>query len=208
MKTVKMLGTEIGSETRGDVREAFAQVSWFIRRGHNVCGDSAFVHMDDSKVVAAVLDGVSGEPGADQASSVAAVALVNHLKNIASPDKNDIQNAFVKAHSNIVFGLTTVALAVTSTLATVPPRSARSSFCIFMASSTSSDWPELTASPRLTTTPTTLPGIGARTSPAPWPVPACPSISRSSGWRSRTSNCRCATRRRQWSLPRRCAATA
>jgi serine/threonine protein phosphatase PrpC len=112
MKTVKMLGTEIGSETRGDVREAFAQVSWFIRRGHNVCGDSAFVHMDDSKVVAAVLDGVSGEPGADQASSVAAVALVNHLKNIASPDKNDIQNAFVKAHSNIVFGLTTVALAV------------------------------------------------------------------------------------------------
>jgi hypothetical protein len=112
MKTVKMLGTEIGDEVRGELREGFADVSWFVRKGHNVCGDSAFVHADDSKIVAAVLDGVNGEPGADQASSVAAVAIVNHLKGIESPGKDDIQEALVNAHGNMVFGLTTVALAV------------------------------------------------------------------------------------------------
>ncbi len=112
MKTLKLLATQIGGEIGGDVKEAFADISYFVRRGHSVCGDSAFVHVDDSKVVAAVLDGVSGEEGADHASSVAAVAIVNYLRGIAAPDKDDIQDAFVKAHINLSFGLTTVVLAV------------------------------------------------------------------------------------------------
>lgn len=112
MKTVKILGTETGDEITGIIREQFAEIVYFVRKGHNVCGDSAFVHVDDSKIVAAVLDGVSGEPGADQASSVAAIAILNHLKGIPSPKKNDIQAAFVKAHSNIVFGFSTVALVI------------------------------------------------------------------------------------------------
>ena len=49
----------------------------------------------------------------------------------------------------------------------VPSLGARSSFCIFIASTTSSCWPAVTASPGATETVTTLPGMIARTSSGP-----------------------------------------
>ena len=48
-----------------------------------------------------------------------------------------------------------------------PARGARSSFCIFIASTTRSVWPASTASPAATATAATRPGIMARTSTGP-----------------------------------------
>ena len=112
MKSVKLLGSAIGGEERGGFQEGFAEVSYVVRKGHEACGDSAFAYVDDRKAIIAVFDGVSGEPGAEQASSVAAVATLNSLKAKDSPTKDDIQEAFVEAHSNITYGFTTAAVAV------------------------------------------------------------------------------------------------
>src|SRR5262249_29812707 len=57
------------------------------------------------------------------------------------------------------------------TSSTTPPWRAGSSFCIFIASTTATAWPAVTASPGRTRTLTTTPGIGACTvSPAPGPA--------------------------------------
>ena len=76
----------------------------------------------------------------------------------------------------------------------VPSLGARSSFCIFIASTTSSCWPATTASPGATATLTTLPGMMARISSGPLRPAAAParvarsrSAARRSGWTS-TSN--------------------
>ena len=55
----------------------------------------------------------------------------------------------------------------TATRSTIPARGARSSFCIFIASTTRSRWPASTASPASTATDTTRPGMMARTSVGP-----------------------------------------
>jgi hypothetical protein len=55
---------------------------------------------------------------------------------------------------------------------TVPPRSAASSFSIFIASSTITPWPTATTSPTATRSFTTLPAMGARSSsPVAGPLP-------------------------------------
>ena len=64
----------------------------------------------------------------------------------------------------------TVAPVVAGILATVPDRGARSSFCIFIASTASRVWPASTRSPGLTATDATLPGMMARISSGP-PAP-------------------------------------
>jgi len=112
MKTVKLLGNGIGDEEKGSFSEGFADIAYVVRRGHGTCGDSAFAHVDDKKAVIAVFDGVSGEPGAGEASSIAALAMLNSLKNVDSPTKNDLQESLVNAHSNIVTGSTTAAVIV------------------------------------------------------------------------------------------------
>ena len=61
----------------------------------------------------------------------------------------------------------------TATRSIVPSRGARSSFCIFIASRTSSCWPAVTSSPEATFSATILPGMMARTSTGP---PAGPSL--------------------------------
>src|SRR6266576_735498 len=67
----------------------------------------------------------------------------------------------------------TVSPAATRTSFTVPPPSALMWFSIFIASSTSSDWPGSTASPCATSTFTIVPCIGALTVPSPpAPLPA------------------------------------
>ena len=112
MKTVKLIGTEIKGEEKGNFSEGFADIAYLVRKGHDVCGDSAFIAVDENKAVLAVLDGVSGEPDAEQASSVAALAMLNYLKNIESPTQEEIQEAFVTGHSNIISGFTTAVVVV------------------------------------------------------------------------------------------------
>jgi hypothetical protein len=112
MKTVKLLGNRIGDEERGSFSEPFADIAYDVRRGHETCGDSAFAYCDDKKAVIAVFDGVSGEPGAAEASSIAALAILNHLKGKDSPTKNDMQESLVNAHANVIVGYTTASVAV------------------------------------------------------------------------------------------------
>ena len=52
----------------------------------------------------------------------------------------------------------------------MPSRSARMSFFIFIASSTSSSWPRVTTAPGATSTESTTPGIGAVTALSPIPL--------------------------------------
>lgn len=91
-------------------KTAFCAYSMVIRKGHGECGDSAFVYADDGKVVAAVFDGVSGEPGAALASSDAACATLDYLKKLPQADEDAIKETFTKAHLAIRFGATTAAL--------------------------------------------------------------------------------------------------
>ena len=57
----------------------------------------------------------------------------------------------------------TVWRSFTCTASTIPPRSAVSSFCIFIASTTTTAWPGATESPGFTLSATTRPGIGDST---------------------------------------------
>lgn len=112
MSIIKLLGTEIKKEKKGELSTKFADMAYTVRRMHDVCGDSAFIYEDSNKAILAVLDGVSGEEGAEQASSVAAVAILNHLKRIESPTKEDVQEALITGAANIVYGLTTALVVV------------------------------------------------------------------------------------------------
>src|SRR5438552_7113666 len=66
----------------------------------------------------------------------------------------------------------TVCPAVTCTVCTTPARGARSSFSIFIASTTTRPAPASTRCPSATSTRTTMPGIGARTTAGPAPPAA------------------------------------
>jgi serine/threonine protein phosphatase PrpC len=112
MKIIKLLGSEIKKEKKGELSTSFGDVAYVVRRIHDVCGDSAFIAEDKNKLILAVLDGVSGEEGAEAASSVAAVAILNHLKDIKTPAKEDIQEALIEGHTNIVLGFTTALVVV------------------------------------------------------------------------------------------------
>jgi len=111
-ETIKLLGMEIKKEKAGSISVPFADISYLVRRMHDACGDSAFIHADKKKVIIAVFDGVSGEQGAEQASSVAAIAILNHLKDIDSPSKDDLQEAMVQGHSHITNGYTTALVVI------------------------------------------------------------------------------------------------
>ena len=67
---------------------------------------------------------------------------------------------YLYANSNISASTASVAPAAAWIFFTVPSRSARSTFCIFIASTTASVSPDLTSCPSLTAIDTTSPGIG------------------------------------------------
>ena len=89
----------------------FGEIAALVRKGHEECGDSAFVYADREKIILAVFDGVSGEKGAANASSVAAKSILDSLKDKAVTQE-DVKNAISKASQDIKEGYTTVALAV------------------------------------------------------------------------------------------------
>ena len=112
MNTIKILGKDVKDKEDGNLKSGFVDFSYFVKKGHDVCGDSAFVYHDEKKAIIAVFDGVSGVDGAEQASSIAAVFILNYLKNMSSPNKDDLQEALVNAHANIVYGFTTALIVV------------------------------------------------------------------------------------------------
>ncbi|HSB46516.1 MAG TPA: protein phosphatase 2C domain-containing protein [Candidatus Bilamarchaeum sp.] len=89
----------------------FGQFSVLVKKGHDDCGDSAFVFSDDDKVIIAVFDGVSGEAGAANASSEAAKAVLGSLRGETKIDAKKMEAALRSAAQKITFGLTTAAVA-------------------------------------------------------------------------------------------------
>jgi serine/threonine protein phosphatase PrpC len=86
--------------------------SIFVRKGHEECGDSAFVYCDAERLIAGVFDGVSGEPDAAEASSCAAQAALAYLKKQKRSGEKAMKEAMVQAHLAINQGYTTATLLV------------------------------------------------------------------------------------------------
>lgn len=81
-----------------------------VKKCHEECGDSAFAYEDGQKLIIAVLDGVSGEPGAAAASSEAAIALLSFLKKHDKINGTVMKEAFAHAQENVTTGFTTAAV--------------------------------------------------------------------------------------------------
>jgi serine/threonine protein phosphatase PrpC len=97
------------SETSGG-KAVFCDFYSVVKKGHYECGDSAFVYYDERKAIFAVFDGVSGEGGASEASSVAAEAVLGSLKKHDKIDEEKMKQAIMDAQSKVVVGLTTAAI--------------------------------------------------------------------------------------------------
>lgn len=80
-----------------------------VRRGHEECGDSAFTYAGE-KFIAGVFDGVSGEAGAAEASSVAAEKILAFLKSKKRIGEKEMKDAMLHANRSITHGMTTAAL--------------------------------------------------------------------------------------------------
>lgn len=83
-----------------------------MKRGHYECGDSAFAYCDAGKAILGVFDGVSGEPGAAIASSDAATAVLNSLKNAERPGAKELKQALIDGHLAIRLGATTATVLI------------------------------------------------------------------------------------------------
>ena len=106
-----LFGNEIKTKKEAAVACEFADIYALVRKGHDECGDSAFAYADRDKVILAVFDGVSGERGAANASSVAAKSILDSLKSLKRAESEQIKIAISRASMEIDEGFTTVALA-------------------------------------------------------------------------------------------------
>ena len=106
-----LFGNEIKTKKEAAVACGFAEIHAMVRKGHEECGDSAFAYADKNKAILAVFDGVSGEKGAANASSIAAKSMLGSLKKLDRADAKEIKAAISKASRDIDEGFTTVALA-------------------------------------------------------------------------------------------------
>lgn len=105
-----MLGTKIKNTETFSSKNKSCECFALVRKGHEECGDSAFVYMDEKKTIIGVFDGVSGEAGAASASSEAATALLKYLKKYNKADEKLIKKAMVDANNKVKHGYTTAAL--------------------------------------------------------------------------------------------------
>lgn len=105
-------GQEVVSDKQFSISDYFGDAQCIVKKCHTVCGDSAFVYLNNDKAMLAVFDGVSGEAGADKASSFAAESIFEELKDISSPSEKQIKKALVNVHTNIDHGFTTALIVV------------------------------------------------------------------------------------------------
>jgi serine/threonine protein phosphatase PrpC len=103
-------GSGVKASEKASGKTSFASYSMIVKKGHGECGDSAFVYHDGEKLVAAVFDGVSGEPGAPHASSEAAAAILASLKGTGDAGEKEIKSALMKGHLAIKIGATTASI--------------------------------------------------------------------------------------------------
>jgi serine/threonine protein phosphatase PrpC len=106
-----MPGAGIKKQMTSNASSAMGEVSALVRKGHEECGDSAFIYLDDDKAILGVFDGVSGEPGAATASSLAATSVLEILRKAKKADEKIIRKAFFEANEAILHGFTTATIA-------------------------------------------------------------------------------------------------
>jgi serine/threonine protein phosphatase PrpC len=88
-----MPGAAIKKQMTSSLSSGFGEACALVKRGHEECGDSAFIYIDDDKAILGVFDGVSGEPGAATASSLAATVVLEALKGLKKVDEEAIKKA-------------------------------------------------------------------------------------------------------------------
>jgi serine/threonine protein phosphatase PrpC len=104
-----LLGTKIKTSAEFAGKNSFCEFFSLVKKVHEECGDSAFVYADEKLLIAAVFDGVSGESGASEASSVAASSILEFLKT-KSPSEKAVRDAISHANKNITRGYTTASV--------------------------------------------------------------------------------------------------
>ncbi len=103
-------GTMVRDSQSFSSKADFWEASLIVKKGHEECGDSAFIYSDANKVIVGVFDGVSGAAHAASASSKAARAVLDHLKTVERANKKDLQDALLKANLAIDRGYTTASI--------------------------------------------------------------------------------------------------
>ncbi|MFH0737308.1 MAG: hypothetical protein V1827_01510 [Candidatus Micrarchaeota archaeon] len=103
-------GSQVKDSEGASGKEPPFGFSILVEKGHEECGDSAFVFSDQKKLIAGVFDGVSGEPGAAMASSDAARSAFDYLKGLDEAGEKELQEALIRAHLSIRTGSTTASL--------------------------------------------------------------------------------------------------
>lgn len=105
-----ILGTGVKGSKSAAGKTGFCDFSIAVKKGHEECGDSGFAYDDGQKLIIAVLDGVSGEPGAASASSEAAIALLASLKKHDKMNGAIMKAVFAHVQENVTTGFTTVSV--------------------------------------------------------------------------------------------------
>ncbi len=88
----------------------FADFAAIVKKGHSECGDSAFVFVDQKKIILAVFDGVSGESGAARAAETAARMVLSKLKPRDQADESVLRSVLADADQAIKSGYTTATI--------------------------------------------------------------------------------------------------
>ncbi len=104
-----LLGKGISDKASASCESKICNLHMVVIKGHGECGDSAFAYCDDERVIIAVFDGVSGEPDASHASSLAATDIIEFLKPKPHNDRN-IRDAIIHASKEILKGYTTASI--------------------------------------------------------------------------------------------------
>jgi len=105
-----ILGTGVKGTKSAAGKNPFCDFAITVKKVHEECGDSGFVYDDGQKLIMAVLDGVSGEPGAASASSEASIALLAFLKKQDKMNGTVMKEAFAHAQENVTSGFTTASV--------------------------------------------------------------------------------------------------
>jgi serine/threonine protein phosphatase PrpC len=104
-----LLGKGIKKKSSSAGSSSLCDFHMFVMKGHGECGDSAFAYCDDNQAIIAVFDGVSGEPGAAHASSLAAADVLESLKG-KQPSEDNLKEALIHASRKILHGYTTATI--------------------------------------------------------------------------------------------------
>ena len=105
-----LLGSSITSNDSFESKNSFCSFAAIVAKGHEECGDSAFVYSDDERAIFAVFDGVSGEKNSSNASAQAASICLEKLKKLAFPSESDLVATLSSVSDSISAGYTTAAI--------------------------------------------------------------------------------------------------